>query len=174
MTYIRLAIRAGALATLMSIGATSAQDQGILGIWSTKQNKSRVEIVNCAPPKQGLCGTIVWISQPNDAKGKPQTDRGNPNPALKNRPMIGLPLFEGWREAGRNKWKGSVYNPEEAQTYNNLDITLAGDRLTLKGCVAIFWIRRPGTATADRDAVPTPRGERTPTDLCTGFLPSRG
>ncbi|TMJ77465.1 MAG: DUF2147 domain-containing protein [Alphaproteobacteria bacterium] len=138
MTYIRLAIGAGALATLMSIGATSAQDQGILGIWSTKQNKSRVEIVNCAPPKQGLCGTIVWISQPNDAKGKPQTDRGNPNPALKNRPIIGLPLFEGWREAGRNKWKGSVYNPEEAQTYNNLDITLAGDRLTLKGCVAIF------------------------------------
>ena len=96
------------------------------------------QIVNCAPPKQGLCGTIVWISQPNDAKGKPQTDRGNPNPALKNRPIIGLPLFEGWREDGRNKWKGSVYNPEEAHTYNNLDITLAGDRLTLKGCVAIF------------------------------------
>ena len=69
MTYIRLAIGAGALATLMSIGATSAQDQGILGIWSTKQNKSRVEIVDCAPPKQGLCGAIVWIATRTTPRG---------------------------------------------------------------------------------------------------------
>jgi uncharacterized protein (DUF2147 family) len=136
MTYIRLAIGVGARHAHVD-WRHLAQDQGILGIWSTKQNKSRVEIVIARRPSR-LCGTIVWISQPNDAKGKPQTDKGNPNPALKNRPIIGLPLFEGWREAGRNKWKGSVYNPEEAQTYNNLDITLAGDRLTLKGCVAIF------------------------------------
>jgi uncharacterized protein (DUF2147 family) len=133
MFAIRLAV--GALAIFLAIGPASAQDPGILGVWWTKQNKGRVEIVKCAPPKQGLCGTIIWISEPNDAKGKPQTDRGNPNPTLRSRPIIGLPLFEGWREAGRNKWKGSVYSPEEAETYDNLDITLAGDKLTLRGCV---------------------------------------
>jgi len=134
-----LAIRsaAGALAILMSIGAASAQDANLLGVWWTDKNKGRVEIVKCAAPKQGLCGTIIWISEPNDKEGKPQTDKGNKNVSLRNRPIIGLPIFEGWRETGPNKWKGSVYDPEDGTDYD-VDITLAGDKLTLKGCIAFL------------------------------------
>lgn len=135
MFAIRLA--AGALATFVSINAVTAQDKAIHGVWWTDKNKGRVEIVNCAPPKQGLCGTIIWISEPNDKQGKPQTDQGNKNASLRNRPIIGLPIFEQWREAGPNKWKGSVYDPEDGQDYD-VDITLAGDKLTLKGCIAFL------------------------------------
>ena len=71
-----------------------------------RQDKGRVEIVRCAAPKQGLCGTIIWISEPKDAQGRPQTDSGNKNPALRNRPIIGLPIFEGWREAGAEQVDG--------------------------------------------------------------------
>jgi uncharacterized protein (DUF2147 family) len=145
-----LAIRsaAAALAMLASIGAVSAQDQGVLGLWTTDKGKGRVEIVKCSAPKQGLCGTIVWISEPNDKQGKPQTDKGNKNVSLRSRPIVGLPIFEGWREAGANKWKGSVYDPEDGQSYD-VDITLAGDKLTLKGCIAFLcdsdtWIRYRG------------------------------
>jgi uncharacterized protein (DUF2147 family) len=135
MFAIRLA--AGALATSVSIQAVTAQDNGIHGVWWTDKNKGRVEIVNCAPPKQGVCGTIIWISEPKDKEGKPQTDQGNKNTSLRNRPIIGLPIFEQWREAGANKWKGSVYDPEDGQDYD-VDITLAGDKLTLKGCIAFL------------------------------------
>jgi len=128
---------AGAFAVLMSIGAASAQDPGVLGLWSTDKGKGRVEIVNCAAPKQGLCGTIVWISEPNDKQGKPQTDKANKNASLRSRPIIGLPIFEGWREAGPKKWKGSIYDPEDGQNYD-IDITLAGDKLTLRGCIAFL------------------------------------
>jgi len=48
------------------------------------------------------------------------------------------PDIEGWREIGRNKWKGSVYSPEDATTYDDVEITLAGDKLTLKGCIAFL------------------------------------
>ena len=134
-----IAIRSAAvaLALLISTGSAFAQDQGILGLWTTDKGKGRVDIVKCAAPKQGLCGTIVWISEPNDKQGKPQTDKGNKNASLRNRPIIGLPIFEGWREAGANKWKGSVYDPEDGQNYD-VDITLAGDKLTLKGCIAFL------------------------------------
>ncbi len=129
---------AGALALLMSIGTTaSAQGQGILGLWTTDKGKGRVEIVKCAAPKQGLCGTIVWISEPNDKQGKPQTDQANKNASLRNRPIVGLQIFEGWKEAGANKWTGPVYDPEDGQSYD-VDITLAGDKLTLKGCIAFL------------------------------------
>jgi uncharacterized protein (DUF2147 family) len=139
---------ATALALLISIGTACAQDQAILGLWTTDKGKGRVEIVKCAAPKQGLCGTIVWISEPNDKQGKPQTDQANKNASLRNRPIIGLAIFEGWREAGPNKWKGSVYDPEDGQSYD-VDISLAGDKLTLKGCIAFLcdsdtWVRYRG------------------------------
>jgi uncharacterized protein (DUF2147 family) len=141
------------LAALLAIvpaasSAARAQTPSILGVWSTNKNKSRVEIVNCGPPKQGLCGTIIWLSQPNDAQGKPQTDKRNKNAKLRGNPIVGLRIFEGWRPAGSNAWKGGVYDPEEGETYD-VDISLAGDKLTLKGCVLFVcdsetWTRYRG------------------------------
>ena len=145
-----LAIRsaASALALFVSTGHLCAQDHGILGLWTTDKGKGRVEIVRCAAPKQGLCGTIVWISEPNDKQGRPQTDKANQNASLRNRPIIGLQIFQGWREAGPNKWSGAVYDPEDGRDYD-VDISLAGDRLTLKGCIAFLcdsdtWTRYRG------------------------------
>ena len=138
--------------TLATIPSTlpwaRAQNPGILGVWWTENNKGRVEIVDCAAPKQGVCGRIIWISQPNDSQGRPQTDKANKNPNLRKRAIIGLPLFEGWRSAGVNRWKGEVYDPEEGETYD-VDITLAGDKLTLRGCVLFIcdsdtWTRYRG------------------------------
>jgi uncharacterized protein (DUF2147 family) len=125
-----------------------AQPQDILGVWWTENNKGRVEIAKCAPPKQGLCGTIVWIRQPNDAQGRPQTDKKNKDPRMRTRPIVGLVVFEGWHPAGANAWKGAVYDPEEGETYD-VDILLAGDRLTLRGCILLFcdsetWTRYRG------------------------------
>jgi len=68
--------------------------------------------------------------------------------ALRNRPIVGLQIFEGWKEVGANKWKGSVYDPEDGTSYD-IDITLAGNDLTLKGCIAFLcdsdtWTRYRG------------------------------
>jgi uncharacterized protein (DUF2147 family) len=130
------------------LASAKAQPQDILGIWWTEDNKGRAEIAKCTPPRQGLCGTIVWISKPNDDQGRPQTDKKNKDPRLRGRPIIGLAIFEGWRPVGRNTWKGDIYDPEEGETYD-VDITLSGDRLTLKGCVLFLcdsetWTRYHG------------------------------
>lgn len=145
------ATRLAAVATLsafLSIAAASAQGRGILGIWWTDKNKGRVEIVECTPPTPGVCGRIIWISEPNDEQGRPQTDKLNKDPRLKGRPIIGMPVFEGWREADPNSWTGQVYDPEEGEIYD-IDIQLQGDQLTLKGCFLFIcdsntWVRYRG------------------------------
>ena len=93
----------------------------------------------------GLCGKIVWISKPNDAKGRPQTDTANGNPSLRSRPIVGLQLFEGWRENGPRKWRGTIYDPDRGSNFN-VSIALAGDRLVVTGCIvwgceSETWIR---------------------------------
>jgi uncharacterized protein (DUF2147 family) len=130
------------------ISTAMAQEQGIHGIWWTKGKKGRVEIVDCAPPAKGVCGKIVWISQPNDAKGRPQTDRANGNASLRSRPIVGLQLFEGWRENGPKKWRGTIYDPDRGSNFN-VGISLAGDKLVVTGC--IVWGCESETWTRYRD-----------------------
>jgi uncharacterized protein (DUF2147 family) len=147
MFPVRLLAALVALAPL-ALATARAQSSDVLGVWWTEENKGRVEIFNCPAPKQGLCGKIIWLSQPNDAEGRPQTDKKNKDPSLRNRLILGLAIFEGWRPAGNNAWKGEVYDPEDGEAYE-VDITLAGDKLTLRGCVLLLcdsdvWTRYRG------------------------------
>jgi uncharacterized protein (DUF2147 family) len=137
-----------AMLAITPLASAIAQSQGILGVWWTEENKGRVQIAACPSPKQGLCGTIIWLSQPNDPQGRPQTDQKNKDAKLRGRPVLGLGVFEGWRPAGSNAWKGEVYDPEEGETYD-VDITLEGDKLILRGCVLLVcdsdtWTRFRG------------------------------
>jgi uncharacterized protein (DUF2147 family) len=116
--------------------ATSAFAQGApepSGVWQTQAGDARVKISKCGG---GICGVIVSLKEPIDpATGKPQVDDKNPNPALKKRPMLGLPLFSGMQPVAANKWSGQIYNADDGGTYAS-SISVAGpDTLRVEGCV---------------------------------------
>lgn len=116
-----------------------AQPAGPVGQWVTNGGKSLVEVTICGPTNQGICANVVWLRDPNDTKGRPHTDVLNPNPALRKRPIIGLPLFENMRPKGTQRWVGRVYDPEAGESYDNVEVWLdAGGQLKLKGCVMMF------------------------------------
>ena len=84
----------------------------------------------------GICGVIVWLREPIDpATGKPQVDDKNPNPALKRRPMIGLPLFSGMQPTGPNRWSGQIYNADDGSTYASHVSVTGPDTLKVEGCM---------------------------------------
>src|SRR3981189_1158256 len=84
------------LTALLAAPGAQAQAGGeATGIWLTQAGDARVRVSKCGA---GICGVVVWLRDPIDsATGKPQVDDKNPNPSLKRRPMIGLPLFSGLR-----------------------------------------------------------------------------
>ena len=133
-----LSCRFGFIVALLaaSLGAPAARAQAggeVAGIWLTQAGDARVRVSHCGA---GLCGVIVWLKDPIDpATGKPQVDDKNPNPALKRRKMIGLPLFSGMRPSGANRWSGQIYNADDGSTYAS-HISLAGPgTLKVEGCV---------------------------------------
>ena len=92
------------LAALLGAPATHAQASEATGVWLTQAGDARVRVSKCGG---GLCGVVVGLRDPIDpATGKPQVDDKNPNPALRKRPMIGLPLFGGMQPSGPNRWSG--------------------------------------------------------------------
>ena len=122
------------LAALLAAPSARAQSAGEpTGIWTTQAGDARVRVSKCG---SGICGVIVGLREPVDpATGKPQVDDKNPNPALKKRPMIGLPLFSGMEPSGPNKWSGQIYNADDGSTYaSNVSVTGA-DSLRVEGCV---------------------------------------
>ena len=120
-----------ALLTAPSVFAQGATDP--TGVWQTQAGDARVKVSKCGG---GICGVIVGLKEPIDpATGKPQVDDKNPNPGLKKRPMIGLPLFSGMQPTSPNKWSGQIYNADDGGTYAS-SISVAGpDTLRVEGCV---------------------------------------
>ncbi|MES2196201.1 MAG: DUF2147 domain-containing protein [Pseudomonadota bacterium] len=114
-------------------GAPAAQASEATGVWLTQAGDARVRVSKCGG---GICGIIVGLRDPIDpATGKPQVDDKNPNPALKKRPMIGLPLFNGMQPSGPNRWSGQIYNADDGSTYVS-HVSLAGpDTLKVEGCI---------------------------------------
>ena len=122
------------LATLLAAPPAKAQAGGeVSGIWMTQAGDAKVRVSKCGG---GICGVIVWLKDPIDpATGKPQIDDRNPNPALAKRPVIGLPLFQGMRPSGPNKWSGHIYNADDGKSYAS-NISVSGpDTLKVEGCV---------------------------------------
>ena len=132
MTITKLTALVALLAALTPPCAALAADP--TGTWLTEAGKSRVKIVRCG---NALCGTIVWLREPNDPNtGKPKTDFRNQDATRRNRAMVGIEIVLGMQPSGTSdKWTGEVYNPEDGKTYSG-SLTMTGaNELSLAGCV---------------------------------------
>jgi uncharacterized protein (DUF2147 family) len=136
------------LASLIALAPISAIAKAAdpVGFWSVGEGKSQIQIAPCG---EMLCGKIVWLSEPNDNKGRPKLDRNNPDSTLKRQPILGLQILSELKpSADRNdQWEGNVYNPEDGHTYS-VYLRPNDTSMEVEGCLAFFcrtqvWPRVP-------------------------------
>ncbi len=148
----RIAFLVLALIVLTAAPVKAADADSIIGYWNTADNDAIFEIYRCGSL---YCGKISSLEEPNypptDKKmpGSPKVDMNNPDPALRNRTLVGLPLISGFHYEGDNSWKGMIYNPEDGDTYRCNFSMVGKDRLTVRGYIGIpllgrtqIWTRR--------------------------------
>lgn len=132
-----------ALTFVLFAASASAQSSRVMGTWLTEKGTAQVKIGPCADLTQGpVCGIVVGLINPKNASGQivaPEavTDYRNPDPALRSRKMIGLPLFWGFKATSDpNSFEGGkIYNGENGKTYS-ANISLQADgKLRLRGFV---------------------------------------
>jgi uncharacterized protein (DUF2147 family) len=111
-------------------GAAYAADP--TGTWVMSNGKVTVRLSKCA---SRMCAKIVSLAEPLDRSGRRKVDKLNPNAALRKRPLIGLTLSSNLVPAGKDVWKGSIYNPDDGRTYA-ASIKLTGATMKVSGCVA--------------------------------------
>ena len=150
MIVLKLSALVALLAGLTLPCAALAADP--TGTWLTEGGKSRVKIVRCG---NALCGTIVWLKEPNDPDtGRPKTDFRNQDTSKRGRGTIGIEIVLGMQPSGTtDKWTGEVYNPEDGKTYSG-SLTMTGaNELSLAGCV-LAVLCKSQTWTREGSAVP--------------------
>ncbi len=116
-----------------------AQDGSPVGEWTTEGGKARVRIAACPHDAQRLCGVIEWSYRPPGAADGALLDINNQDPALRSRPIVGLPLLADFEPTGPNSWGGgTIYDPEGGKTYNSkMRLDDAGN-LEVSGCIFFF------------------------------------
>lgn len=129
MTRIKIA----SIAIFALIGTARVLAAEPTGLWLTGDGESKIRITACGTK---LCGMLAWLKAPNDAAGQPLRDDNNSDPALRARPMLGLPLFQGLSRSA-DQWTGKIYNPEDGKMYDSTLVVTGPDTAEIQGCVAV-------------------------------------
>jgi uncharacterized protein (DUF2147 family) len=108
------------------------------GVWRLDNGKVTVRVSRCG---SNLCGTVVGLRKPRDDKGRPRLDKENPNPALRRRPVIGLTILNNMKPRGEGYWTGTIYNPDDGNTYSSNMSLQNANTMRVKGCIASVLCR---------------------------------
>jgi uncharacterized protein (DUF2147 family) len=132
---------------LFPLSVLAAGPDAIVGVWSTEENESKIEIFKRGERYYGKIVALTEPVYPEDDKGgmagKPKVDRKNPNPAFRNNPIIGLELMSGFKFAGGTLWEdGMIYDPESGKTYRCKVTLESPNTLKVRGFIGISLLGR--------------------------------
>ncbi|MEO6521911.1 MAG: DUF2147 domain-containing protein [Mucilaginibacter sp.] len=122
------------ISKLNSYGQARPPAELICGKWENKDKTLRIQIYTV---KGNFLAKIIWFS---DTEGKPMSywkDKRNPDPALRNRTILGMSILQGLRyDAEENSWEdGKVYDSKHGKTWN------ASAKIDQKGILKVrgYW-----------------------------------
>ncbi len=110
------------LTGLVAAQPLAARAAEIDGTWRTEHGW----LVRIAPCGAVRCGKVMG--------GTSMRDKYNPNPALRQRKVVGIRLMWGLRKQG-GSYKGKLYNPKDGKTYVGYVKPLSASAIKLSGCI---------------------------------------
>ncbi len=151
-----------AVAALLGALPASALDRhDVQGIWRHPDNGSLIQVYPC---DGAICAKVVWVLD------QTRTDIKNPDPALRDRPIVGIVIWRHAKETANLQWSGSSYNSLDGATYyGTLNLTsektlvVAGCNLSVTPCFERTWTKvNAETAKAVSTTAPQPQPQPQP------------
>lgn len=107
-----------------------------VGEWLVKDGSVRIKVVSC-PQGPGQAPALWGVIS---AEAEPGYDTASRDPAMRGRPLLGIPILINMRPAGPNLWNGKIYDPQGNALVSgggiySAKITLnSKDMLEVRGC----------------------------------------
>ena len=119
--------------TLIASSAVASAAENPDGKW--QMGNLTISVRHCGG--ELLCGNIVSLGARLNPDGTEKLDWKNPNPELRKRHVVGIPIFQGMAPNGPNKWKGVIYSADDGNTYRSY-ATVNGSNMDVQGCWGPF------------------------------------
>jgi uncharacterized protein (DUF2147 family) len=97
---------------------------GPVGEWLVEDATAQIRIEPCGA---NLCGYVSQSTSSND------TDRKNPDPKLRNHPIIGTQILIDMKP-NKARWDGTIYNPKDGSSYTSHISMRNPNTLRVEGC----------------------------------------
>ena len=122
---------------LVSLANVSVADNVIEGVWIVEDGDGLIEV---QLQDEQLSGVIAGsVSDPNRTKPTRYDDL-NPDPGLRERPLLGLAIFSNLLSADGDKWKGEIYDPNSGKTYKCTLTLVNADTIKLRGYIGLSFL----------------------------------
>lgn len=132
-----MAIRTLMMSACATLGALAASPvaaaEPITGRWITAEKDAVVQIEKCG---NALCGRIARFLTP-PPQGPDQRDINNPDPKLKQRKLLGMPVLTEFTPDA-DLWRGRIYDPKTGRSYRSVVRRKGAKTLEVQGCIAMF------------------------------------
>lgn len=118
-----------------SMTVSAADQSDYHGLW---WNEDRSGIFELRTAPDGIEGITRWGA-------KPDTDKNNPDPLLRNRDLKDIIFLWGFDyEPKKNRWRGGkVYDPNNGKTYSaKMELEKDGAILKMRGYIGISLLGR--------------------------------
>lgn len=146
---------------LAATASAAAQAGDPVGEWLVEDGSARIKVVSCQeiPNQPPSLWGVIW------AEKQPGVDAQNPDPSMRNRPMLGVPILINMRQTQPNLWNGKIYDARSGSIYDSKISISRRDMLEVRGCVAGFlcggqdWKRVTGTDIPPLPPAPAPQGK---------------
>lgn len=134
----RLIIIAGSFLALTVLADNSFRS--IEGVWLSADGTGWIEI-ELSP--EGPVGRIAGAPDDPDHERPSDLDELNPDPALRDQPLLGMTIMDGFTSGSDGRWKnGRIYDPNSGKTYKCKLTQIDSDTLELRGYIGISLLGR--------------------------------
>jgi len=115
----------------------SVNPDDIIGVWIAGGGKGHIQIF-----KQNgkYYGKILWLRNPKEKNGEVQIDRKNPNPAMRNKPIIGTLLLKDFVYKDGEWTDGVIYDTAVGKEYDAYIKLKNINTLALRGYIGFSWM----------------------------------
>ena len=119
------------LATVFLLTFASVTHAEPAGLWRERDGGT-IRVYECDP---GYCAEIVSVVPTTDPKtGAPATDRRNPDPTKRTRPLVGVSILTDTKPDGPNRWAGRLYDCDHGRTFPGRLVEVDEMTIRLEGC----------------------------------------
>lgn len=120
------------LAAIALCVTPAAAAEPIEGLWINEDRNGVIRIGRCGAH---MCGWLVRMLDANP--NAPTHDIKNPDPRLRSRPLIGLPIFTRLGRDGKEWTGGKGYDPRNGRSFTASLKLNADNTLRVTGCVGL-------------------------------------